>query len=159
MKNRWRRIFYVIMVVNFIVGIVLTIVYTVRANSFTTFLTNFMSTIAQTAFWALLIEHFGNVEKSLDSANRRASGQPQLPDSAYSSVPQFIRNIASGQQNNAQPAQQAPAQPVQPVQSAQPVQPAQPVQQAPASDTWNCSCGTSNAGTAKFCKNCGKPRQ
>lgn len=146
MKNRWRRIFYVVMIINFIVGLVMTIVYTVRSGSFTTFLTNFMSTIIGTAFYALLLEFFSNVEKSLDSANRRAAGQPLLPDSAYSSTPAFIRNLFAGQQNA--PAQQ-PAQPVQPVQ-----QPA-----APANDTWTCACGTVNASTAKFCKTCGKPKQ
>ena len=145
MKTRWRRIFYVLMVINFIFGIVMTIVYTVRTNSFTTFLESFMSTIIQTAFWAMLIEHFGNVEKGIDSANRRASGQPQLPDSAYSSVPQFIRNIVSGQQS-------APQQ-----NAAQPVQPAQPA--APVNANWICGCGTENPAASNFCKTCGKPRQ
>ncbi len=159
MKTRWRRIFYVVMIVNLIVGLVLTIVYTVRAASFTTFLSNFMSTIAQTAFWAFLIEHCGNVEKGIDSANRRAEGLPQLPDSAYSGTPDFIRNMFSGQQNTAsQPAQ--PARPAQPAQPAQPVQPVQPVPQptVSANDTWTCSCGSVNAGTANFCKSCGKPK-
>ena len=78
MKTRWRRIFYVVMIVNLIVGLVLTIVYTVRASSFTTFLSNFMSTIAQTAFWAFLIEHCGNVEKGIDSARSAPTARQRI---------------------------------------------------------------------------------
>lgn len=164
MKTTWRRIFYVVMIVNFLVGITLTIINTVTTKYFPTFLSGFMETVLTTAFFSLIIEHFRNVEKGIDSANRRASGQPQLPDSAYSSTPNFIRKFFASQAGTSQPSynQSAPrpAQPAQPVQPVQPAQPAQPVQPAaPAADAWTCSCGTVNAGAAKFCKSCGKPKQ
>lgn len=158
MKTTWRRIFYVVMVVNFIVGITLTIISTATTKYFPTFLSGFMDTVLTTAFFALIIEHFRNVEKGIDSANRRASGQPQLPDSAYSSTPAFIRSFFASQAGNSQPNyNQSAPRPAQPAQPVQPAQPAQPVQ--PAGDTWTCSCGTENANTAKFCKSCGKPKQ
>ncbi len=142
MKTTWRRIFYVVIIVNLLVGITLSIINAVQYKSFTAFLSTFMDTIFTTALGSLLMEHFRNVEKGIDTANRKAEGMPPLPDKAYSSVPNFVGNIINSQvaQQNQMPMQgQMPAQ--------------------GGNDTWVCGCGAVNSVNANFCKNCGSPRK
>ena len=53
--------------------------------------------------------------------------------------------FAMGQQQNTQPVSPAPTAPAP--------EPAKPVNEAPAANSWTCSCGTVNQG--KFCTECG----
>ena len=75
---------------------------------------------------------------------------------------QYQQPAAPRPQQPAQPTAPQPQQPVQPAvsQPQQPIQPVTPAAQPtqPADGAWTCSCGGVNSATAKFCKNCGKPR-
>lgn len=108
--------------------------------AFGVFITGFIITFSVTAFWAFMLEHAKNVEKTIDTMYRESKGLPLLPDSEYSALPSFM--IGLTQPRPALPAQQtmpaqysqpgqpqyAPQQYAQPVPAAQPVQPVQPVQ-------------------------------
>ena len=174
MKKTFRKISFIMMCVFFLLGLIMSIVAAVKVGNsisdlnetmsylgsqkvsnpaFGIFITGFILTLCVTAFWAFMLEHTKNVEKTIDTMHRESKGLPALPDSEYSALPSFLQGLTitksvqpvqyvQPMQPAAPPAapatpvapvqpQYAPqqtAQPVQPVQPMQPVQPAQPIQ-------------------------------
>ena len=103
------------------------------------FITGFILTLCVTAFWAFMLEHAKNVEKTADTIYRESKGLPALPDSEYSALPSFLQGLTRSEPTQTPPMQTqyapqqyaqplAPTTPVQPVQAVQPVQPIQPTQ-------------------------------
>lgn len=199
MSKKAQRFSFIMMIVFFLTGIAMTIVAAVTIGTgfgttsssssslwdysssssykvnpfakfvFPTILCGLVGTFSITAIWWAVLEHFKNVEKSLDQIHRNNAGKEELPDSAYSYLPAFAHNMANKPKMPApqQPYQPYPpqfgqpgqppmqsAQPTQPMQPAQPVQPAAPAAQ-PSAD-WICpNCGTQNRADANFCLGCG----
>lgn len=80
------------------------------------------------------------IARNLNEINAKMKGASNGANSQFSSS-----IIPAAAEKNA-----APAKIQQPEQSAAPA--------APVNDTWTCECGMTNASTANFCKNCGKPK-
>lgn len=136
MKKTLRKISFIMMCVFFLFGFIMSIAVAVNVGvtignlndamgymggkisnpAFGFFITGFILTLCVTAFWAFMLEHAKNVEKTLDTMYRESKGLPALPDSEYSALPSFLQGLT----------QPRPAQPVQPMQYAQPMQPAAP---------------------------------
>lgn len=173
MKKKAQKFSFIMMIVFCLSGIALTIVAAVAIGTgfgtlsalssaygssisalnplakyvFPTILGGLVVTFSVTAVWWSVLEHFSNVEKSLDRLYRVKTEKEELPDNAYSYLPAFIENMANQPRvpayppyqpyppQYAQPQNQMPTQPTQqaqPVQFEQPVQPVQPpVQSAP----------------------------
>lgn len=196
MKKKAQKFSFIMMIIFFLTGIAMTIVAAVTMGTnfgtmssssslwdyngsspqtvnpfakfvFPTILCGLVGTFSITAIWWEVLEHFKNVEKSLDNIYRNNAGKEELPDSAYSYLPTIAENMANRPQ---MPAPQQPYQPyppqygqtgmMQPGQMGQPGQPIQPTQPAapaaqPSAD-WVCpNCGTQNRADANFCLGCG----
>lgn len=141
MKKTLRKISFIMMCVFFLFGFIMSIAVAVNVGvtigalndavgymggkisnpAFGIFITGFILTLCVTAFWAFMLEHAKNVEKTVDTMYRESKGLPALPDSEYSALPSFLQGLT----------QPRPAQPVQPAQYAQPMQPAAPAPMQP----------------------------
>lgn len=189
MSKKAQKFSFIMMIIFFLTGIAMTIVaavtvgtgfgtmssssslwdhgssssYTVNPFAkfvFPTILCGLVGTFSITAIWWAVLEHFKNVEKSLDRIHRNNAGKEELPDSAYSYLPSFAHSMANRPQMPA-PQQPYPPYPPQfgqpgqpPVQPMQPTQPSAPAAQ-PFAD-WICpNCGTQNRADANFCLGCG----
>ena len=182
MKSLWRKIGFILAWAILILGTVGAIVGAATGRSFYLFCEIFVPALFFFALLMVYLEHTNNVEMRLDQTYRKDNKLPQLPESAYTNIPNFVAAAtqpAPAYQQPVQPAQfQQPAPaPVQqpapapvptPVQQPAPVP--QPVQQpAPApqpvptpvqdAQQWACAkCGTLNNPTANFCKGCGNKK-
>ena len=193
MSKKAQRISFVMMIVFFLTGIAMTIVTAVtigtgfgtrpsyydEPNPFAQFVFpivwgGLVTTCSVTAVWWAVLEHFKNVEKSLDQLYRAKTGKEELSDSEYSYMPSFSAQpqyqyppytpqygqpVPTYQQ---MPPVQPPVPPVQPpvppVQQAQPMPSQEPpvLPEQPANTDWFCSqCGTQNQFDSNFCSTCG----
>lgn len=177
MKKKAQKFSFIMMIVFCLTGIAMTIVAAVSVGTafgtlsgasslygsslsainplakyvFPVILTGLVITFSVTAVWWAVLEHFRNVEKTLDGLYRSKTGKDELPDNAYSYLPAFVEDMKNRppmpaqqpyqpyppQYGNQQPPMQPPMQPpvapvqqpVPPAPSAQPpVPPAPPVQ-------------------------------
>ena len=192
MSKKAQRISFVMMIVFFLTGIAMTIVTAVtigtgfgtrpsyydEPNPFAQFVFpivwgGLVTTCSVTAVWWAVLEHFKNVEKSLDQLYRAKTGKEELSDNEYSYIPSFSA------QPPYQPYPPYPPQYGQPVPTYQQMPPAQPpmppVQQAqpqpmqhqeppvlpeqPVNKEWFCShCGAPNQFDSNFCSSCGNKK-
>ncbi len=173
MKKTFRKISFVMMYVFFLFSFIMSSAIAVSVGNaigslkdeigymgekvsnpaFGFFITGLIITFSVTAFWAFMLEHAKNVEKTIDTMYRESKGLPALPDSEYSALPVFLLGLTQPKpvqliqaiqltqpmqyaqtvqpqyapQQYEQPEAVQPA-PVQPIQYAQPMQPAQPIQ-------------------------------
>lgn len=182
MKSLWRKIGFILAWSILILGTVGAIVGAATGRTFYLFCEIFVPALFFFAFLMVYLEHTNNVEMRLDQTYRKENGMNQLPENAYSNIPNFVATATQPapayQQPVQQPVQQQFQQPVQPVQYQQPApapapvpQPVQqptpapqpvptPVQQPAAEpQPWTCAkCGTLNNATANFCKGCGNKK-
>lgn len=175
MKSLWRKIGFIVAWVILIFGTVGAIVAAVNGGGsagFYLFCSQFIPALFFFTILMVYLEHTNNVEMRLDQTYRKDNKLPQLPESAYSNIPNFVAAATQPAPAYQQPVQPQFQQPVQPAQFQQPA-PApvqQPVQQpapapqpvpAPVSEPqqWACAkCGTLNNPTANFCKGCGNKK-
>lgn len=158
MKSLWRKIGFILAWSILILGTVGAIVGAATGRTFYLFCEIFVPALFFFAFLMVYLEHTNNVEMRLDQTYRKENGMNQLPENAYSNIPNFVATAT----------QPAPAPVPQPVQQPAPVQqptPApqpvpMPVQQPAAEpQPWTCAkCGTLNNATANFCKGCGNKK-
>ncbi len=182
MKSLWRKIGFILAWSILILGTVGAIVGAATGRTFYLFCEIFVPALFFFAFLMVYLEHTNNVEMRLDQTYRKENGMNQLPENAYSNIPNFVATATQPAPAYQQPVQQQFQQPVQqPVQPVQYQQPApapapvpQPVQQPtpapqpvptpvqqPAAEPqpWTCAkCGTLNNATANFCKGCGNKK-
>ena len=166
MKSLWRKIGFIVAWVILILGTVGAIVAAVNGGSsagFYLFCSQFIPALFFFTILMVYLEHTNNIEMRLDQTYRKDNKLPQLPESAYSNIPNFVAAATQPAPAYQQPVQPQYQQPVQPAQFRQPApapvqQPAQ--QPAPAQEAqWTCAkCGTLNNPTANFCKGCGNKK-
>ena len=171
MKSLWRKIGFIVAWVILIFGTVGAIVAAVNGGGsagFYLFCSQFIPALFFFTILMVYLEHTNNVEMRLDQTYRKDNKLPQLPESAYSNIPNFVAAATQPAPAYQQPVQPQFQQPVQPAQFQQPApapvpQPAPAPQPVPAPvsepQQWACAkCGTLNNPTANFCKGCGNKK-
>lgn len=174
MKSLWRKIGFILAWCILVLGLTGAIVGAATGRTFYLFCEIFVPALFFFTFLMVYLEHTNNVEMRVDQNYRKENKLPQLPENAYSNIPNFVAAATQPAPAYQQPVQPQYQQPVQfqqpapaPVQQPAPApvqQPAPtPVQQpapAPAQEAqWTCNkCGTLNNPTANFCKGCGNKK-
>lgn len=166
MKSLWRKIGFILAWCILVLGLTGAIVGAATGRTFYLFCEIFVPALFFFTFLMVYLEHTNNVEMRVDQNYRKENKLPQLPENAYSNIPNFVSTATQPAPAYQQPVQPQYQQPVQfqqpaPAPVQQPAPAPAPVQQpAPAQEAqWTCTkCGTLNNPTANFCKGCGNKK-